>query len=157
MKYPIDAVEACEALSHPVPFPGMESTTMATRRPIWPTPAHEASATSAKSAKSEAEELGARIDAWIAAQHAAQRACVDAPPHPPLFQKDGGRKVDTTHPGPIVMFEPADESDVGTEQAQRHTKRQYRLIAAAIVLALVSAAAVIHDMATTGKAPTFPF
>ena len=63
MTYPRQAIEACEALSHPLPHP----TTM----PI------DHSATDD------------RITEW-------------------LHQADGGRKVDTTHPGPIEMHEPDD-------------------------------------------------
>ena len=61
MNYPRQAIEACEALSHPLPHP----TTM----PIDYRPSTDD-----------------RITEW-------------------LHQSDGGRKVDTTHPGPIVMLD----------------------------------------------------
>lgn len=155
MKYPIDAVEACEALSHPLPFPGMDVPPMATRRPIWPAPDH---GPASPNAKKEIEELGARIDEWIAAQHAARQAqqCTDDHITARLYQSDGGRKVDTVHPGPIEMFESAAEDAPKAAQAD-HTKRQNRLIFAAVVLALISAAVVIHDMATNGKTTFYPF
>lgn len=60
MKYPAEAIEACEALSHPLPHPTM---------PIDYRPSTDDRITAA------------------------------------LFQKDGGAKVDTQHPGPIVMLE----------------------------------------------------
>ena len=63
MKYPRQAIEACEALSHPLPHPTM---------PIDYKPSTDDLITAA------------------------------------LFQQAGGRKVDTTHPGPIEMHEPDD-------------------------------------------------
>ena len=63
MTYPRQAIEACEALSHPLPHPTM---------PIDYKPS---------------------TDDLITAS---------------LFQQAGGRKVDTTHPGPIEMHEPDD-------------------------------------------------
>lgn len=64
MTYPRQAIEACEALSHPLPHPTM---------PIDHTPDD-------------------RITEW-------------------LHQKDGGAKVDTTHPGPIEMLDEPSEYD----------------------------------------------
>ena len=63
MTYPRQAIEACEALSHPLPHPTM---------PIEYKPSTDDLITSA------------------------------------LFQQAGGRKVDTTHPGPIEMIEPSE-------------------------------------------------
>lgn len=63
MNYPRQAIEACEALSHPLPHPTM---------PIDYKPSTDDLITAA------------------------------------LFQQAGGRKVDTTHPGPIEMHEPDD-------------------------------------------------
>lgn len=60
MNYPTAAIEACEALSHPLPHPTM---------PIDYKPS---------------------TDDLIVAN---------------LFQQAGGRKVDTTHPGPIEMLD----------------------------------------------------
>lgn len=60
--YPREAIEACEALTHPLPHPTM---------PI------------------DHSTTDDRITAW-------------------LHQADGGRKVDTTQPGPIEMHEPDD-------------------------------------------------
>ena len=60
MTYPRQAIEACEALSHPLPHPTM---------PIDYRPS---------------------TDDLITAT---------------LFQKDGGEKVDTRHPGPIEMLD----------------------------------------------------
>lgn len=60
MNYPRQAIEACEALSHPLPHPTM---------PIDYRPSTDD----------------------LIVQH--------------LHQKDGGAKVDTQHPGPIVMLE----------------------------------------------------
>lgn len=62
MTYPRQAIEACEALSHPLPHPTM---------PI------------------DHSTTDDRITEW-------------------LHQADGGRKVDTKHPGPIEMHEPDD-------------------------------------------------
>ena len=61
MTYPRQAIEACEALSHPLPCPTM---------PIDRTPDD-------------------RITEW-------------------LHQADVGAKVNTQHPGPIVMHEPSE-------------------------------------------------
>lgn len=61
MTYPRDAVEACEALSHPLPHPSTDDL----------------------------------ITGW-------------------LHQKDGGAKVDTTHPGPIQMLDAPDEYEPAT-------------------------------------------
>ena len=55
MTFPRQAIEACEALSQPLPHPSTDDL----------------------------------ITGW-------------------LHQKDGGAKVDTTHPGPIEMHEPQD-------------------------------------------------
>ena len=69
--YPREAIEACEALTHPLPNPTMtidHSTT------------------------------DDRITAW-------------------LHQADGGAKVDTQHPGPIVMLED------GPSEYERATRR----------------------------------
>ena len=62
MTYPRQAIEACEALSHPLPHPTM---------PI---------------------------------DHSTTDDRITAS----LYQKDGGAKVNTTHPGPIEMHEPDD-------------------------------------------------
>ena len=61
MNYPLQAIEACEALSHPLHHPTM---------PI--------------DYKPSTDDLITAV----------------------LFQQAGGRKVDTTHPGPIEMHEP---------------------------------------------------
>ena len=61
--YPKEAIEACEALSHPLPHPTMTI------------------------------DYKPSTDDLITAA---------------LFQQAGGRKVDTTHPGPIEMHEPDD-------------------------------------------------
>lgn len=63
MNYPRAAVEACEALSHPLPHPTM---------PIDYKPSTDDLITAA------------------------------------LYQKDGGAKVNTQHPGPIEMHEPSE-------------------------------------------------
>lgn len=63
MTYPRQAIEACEALSHPLPHPTM---------PIDYRPSTDDLITAA------------------------------------LYQKDGGAKVNTQHPGPIEMHEPDD-------------------------------------------------
>lgn len=63
MNYPCDAVEACEAISHPMPHPDMR-----------------------EHAKRTSDDA---IVEW-------------------LYQKDGGAKVDTKHPGPIEMHEPSE-------------------------------------------------
>lgn len=67
MKYPISAIEACEALSQPLPHPTM---------PIDYKPSTDD----------------------LIVQH--------------LHQKDGGAKVNTTHPGPVQMFEPPEPSRI---------------------------------------------
>lgn len=66
MTYPRQAIEACEALSHPLPCPTM---------PIDYKPSTDDLITAA------------------------------------LFQQAGGRKVDTTHPGPIEMLDEPSEYD----------------------------------------------
>lgn len=63
MTYPRQAIEACEALTHPLPHPTM---------PIDYRPSTDDLITAA------------------------------------LYQKDGGAKVNTQHPGPIEMHEPDD-------------------------------------------------
>lgn len=65
MNYPRQAIEACEALSHPLPHPTMTDYKTST-------------------------------DDLITAA---------------LFQQAGGRKVDTTHPGPIEMLGEPSEYD----------------------------------------------
>ena len=71
MTYPASAIEACEALTHPLPHPTM---------PI------------------DHNTTDDRITAW-------------------LYQKDGGAKVDTTHPGPIEMLEPPKSSRINVTAA----------------------------------------
>ena len=71
MKYPTSAIEACEALSHPLPCPTMSI---------------------------DHNTTDDRITAW-------------------LHQADGGAKVDTQHPGPIVMLED------GPSEYERATRR----------------------------------
>lgn len=63
MNYPTSAIEACEALAHPLPHPTM---------PI------------------DHSTTDDRIAQW-------------------LHQSDGGAKVDTQHPGPIVMLDAPSE------------------------------------------------
>ena len=69
--YPREAIEACEALTHPLPHPTMPIDRITTDD---------------------------RITAW-------------------LHQADGGAKVDTQHPGPIVMLED------GPSEYERATRR----------------------------------
>lgn len=61
MTFPRQAIEACEALSQPLPHPSTDDL----------------------------------ITGW-------------------LHQKDGGAKVDTTHPGPIEMLDEPDEYEAAT-------------------------------------------
>ena len=90
--YPREAIEACEALSHPLPHPTMtidHSTT------------------------------DDRISAW-------------------LHQADGGAKVDTQHPGPIVML---DDTPSEYERATRRDKIGIALVVGILAgLVLVSVA-----------------
>lgn len=60
--------------------------------------------------RADAEEMRARIDKWFATKYAGPVACGLSPSIDDhitewLHREEGGAKVDTTHPGPIVMLE----------------------------------------------------
>lgn len=60
--------------------------------------------------RADAEEMRARIDKWFATKYAGPVACGLSPSTDDaitewLHRKEGGAKVDTAHPGPIVMLE----------------------------------------------------
>lgn len=84
MNYPSEAVEACEALSHPLPHPSTDDL----------------------------------ITGW-------------------LHQKDGGAKVDTTHPGPIEMLDDQPEYEAAT---RRDLKAIWFVVGILAALVLVSVA-----------------
>ena len=89
MTYPTSAIEACEALTHPLPHPTM---------PI------------------DHNTTDDRITAW-------------------LYQADGGAKVDTQHPGPIVML------DDTTSEYERATRRD--LCGIALVVGVLAALVIV--------------
>lgn len=88
MTYPRQAIEACEALSHPLPHPTI---------PIDYKPSTDDLITAA------------------------------------LYQKDGGAKVNTQHPGPIVMHEPS--------EYERATRRD--LYGIALVVGILAALVIV--------------
>ena len=103
MTFPSQAIEACEGLSHPLPFP-CDSECGA-----GPQQARSWQRTDAEM-KAEVAELAARIDKWFATKYAAPAAREPQPSSDDaitewLHREEGGAKVDTTHPGPIVMLE----------------------------------------------------
>lgn len=93
MTYPTDAIEACEALSHPMPHPDMR-----------------------EHAKRTSDDA---IVEW-------------------LYQKDGGAKVDTKHPGPIEMFAEPDEAPAIPARAARIDG--YLVVAVLCVIAVLGLA-----------------
>lgn len=89
MTYPRQAIEACEALSHPLPHPSTDDL----------------------------------IAGW-------------------LHQKDGGAKVDTTHPGPIEMLDEPDEYEAAT---MRDLMSIWLVVGILAALVLVSVAGPLID------------
>lgn len=94
MTFPRQAIEACEGLSHPLPFPSNSEC-----------------GTDPEKAD-EADEISRRFDKWIDThrQNNLQmlrdwRPTTDDAITEWLHREEGGAKVDTTHPGPIVMLE----------------------------------------------------
>ena len=94
MTFPRQAIEACEGLSHPLPFPS------------------ESECGSDPEKADEADEISRRFDKWIDThrQNNLQmlrdwRPTTDDATTEWLHRKEGGAKVDTAHPGPIVMLE----------------------------------------------------
>lgn len=94
MTFPRQAIEACEGLSHPLPFPSESECGTGPGQP------------------DEADEISRRFDKWIDTHHQNNLQMLrDWRPTPDdlitewLHRQEGGAKVDTTHPGPIVMLE----------------------------------------------------
>ena len=94
MTFPRQAIEACEGLSHPLPFPS------------------ESECGTGPGKADEADEISRRFDKWIDTHHQNNLQMLrDWRPTPDdlitewLHREEGGAKVDTTHPGPIVMLE----------------------------------------------------
>lgn len=130
MTFPHQAIEACEGLSQPLPFPSSSECGAGTVQDRTQ-PKTDAEI------KAEADELAARIDAWMAA-----RAALNADNAARLHQQSGGAKVDTTHPGPIVMLERP-------SLAKRLLRRHGATLAGALfALALISASMFLTPDAT---------
>ena len=99
MTFPRQAIEACEGLSHPLPFPSDSECG------AGPQQARSWQRTDAEM-KAEVAELAARIGKWFEAAYVPPAiATTDDGITAWLYQQPGGAKVDTTHPGPIVMLE----------------------------------------------------
>lgn len=120
MTYPIEAIEACEGLAHMNHHhnPGHQLTD--------------------EELRADAEEMRARIDKWFATKYAAPAAREPQPSSDDLVtewlhRKEGGAKVDTAHPGPIVMLERP-------SAFKRFIRRHVATLAGALfALALISA------------------
>lgn len=127
MTFPRQAIEACEGLSHPLPFPS-ESECGA-----GPQQARSWQRTDAEM-KAEVAELAARIDKWFEAAYVPPAiATTDDAITAWLYQQPGGAKVDTTHPGPVVMIERP-------SAFKRFIRRHVATLAGALfALALISA------------------
>ena len=94
MTFPRQAIEACEGLSHPTPLPS------------------DSECGTDPEKADEADEISRRFDKWIDThrQNNLQmlrdwRPTTDDRITEWLHREEGGAKVDTTHPGPIVMLE----------------------------------------------------
>lgn len=106
MTFPIEAVEACEALSHPLPHPPDMH-----ERSIDVSHASHCERDPSR-ANADAAELEARIDHWFRTKYAGPVACGllptssnDTLPAANMTQAEGGAQIDTMHPGPIAMLE----------------------------------------------------
>lgn len=97
--------------------------------------------------RADAEEMRARIDKWFATKYAAPVACGLSPSTDDaitewLHREEGGAKVDTTHPGPIVMLERP-------SLAKRLLRRHGATVAGALfALVLISASMFLTPDAT---------
>lgn len=122
MTFPLQAIEACEGLSHPPPFPS------------------DSECGTDPEKADEADEISRRFDKWIDThrQNNLQmlrdwRPTTDDATTEWLHRKEGGAKVDTTHPGPIVMLERP-------SAIKRFMRRHGATVAGALfALALISA------------------
>lgn len=122
MTFPRQAIEACEGLSHPLPFPS------------------DSECGTDPEKADEADEISRRFDKWIDthSQNNLQmlrdwRPTTDDHITQWLHQQPGGAKVDTTHPCPIVMLERP-------SAAARFLRRHRATLAGAMfAMALISA------------------
>lgn len=119
MTFPRQAIEACEGLFHPPPLP---------------------SDSECGTDPEKADEISRRFDKWIDThrQNNLQmlrdwRPTTDDATTEWLHRKEGGAKVDTAHPGPVVMIERP-------SAFKRFIRRHVATLAGALfALALISA------------------
>lgn len=131
MTFPSQAIEACEGLSHPLPSPS------------------DSECGTDPEKADEADEISRRFDKWIDThrQNNLQmlrdwRPTTDDAITEWLHREEGGAKVDTTHPGPIVMLERP-------SLAKRLLRRHGATVAGALfALVLISASMFLTPDAT---------